>query len=235
MHTIKDMRIHRFFITERIPQKGEFTVSDAGLLNQWRSVLRMETGDKLIAFDGAGDEALCELRALDKKSATLLILEKKKGLVPAREVTLFMSLIKRDNFELVLEKATELGVSRIVPVIASRSEKKGLNRLRSEKILREASEQSGRATVPVLDDVVSIKDIFNTYKEPIIVLDPRGNHFNYENDSEPTGLVIGPEGGFTDEEIEFFRSRCAPIISVGATILRAETAAIVAIALVLAK
>lgn len=239
------MRIHRFFVKEQTPQKGEFIVSDTNLLNQWRNVLRMKAGDRLVAFDGTGDEAFCELSALDKKSATLLILEKKKGLAPAREITLFMSLIKRDNFELVLEKATELGVSRIVPVEVSRSEKKGLNRERSEKILREASEQSGRATVPVLGDVVNIKDIFrvpigeaygdSTHKEPIIVLDPRGLPIGEAYGKGVVGLVIGPEGGFTDEEIKFFKTNGTPILSTGATILRAETAAIVALALVLAK
>lgn len=234
------MRIHRFFITESLPQKGEFAVSDGNLLNQWRIVLRMKAGDKIVAFDGTGDEALCEMRAIDKKSATFLIIEKKKGLVPARDITLFVSLIKRDNFELVLEKTTELGVSRIVPVLASRSEKKGLNRERCEKIFREASEQSGRATVPILDDIVNIKDIFNKYAGHIIVLDPRGipivpigeAYGNYGKKEGEIGLVVGPEGGFTEEEIEFFKINGASIFTIGKTILRAETATIAALALV---
>ncbi len=227
------MRIHRFFIAEQALQKGEFTVSDKNLLNQWRNVLRMKIGDKVMAFDGSGDEALCEFRVLDKKSATLLVLGKERGFVPECDITLFMSLIKRDNFELVLEKATELGVSRIVPVVASRSEKKGLNRERCEKILREASEQSGRATVPILDGTFLLKNIFDTYKDPIAVFDPRGIPFVKGHEHGPQGFVIGPEGGFTEDEIEFFKMKNVPVFAMGQTILRAETAAIVACALVL--
>lgn len=231
------MRIHRFFISQVLSCEGGFVVSDKNLLNQWRNVLRMGEGDELIAFDGSGDEALCEFRALGAKSATLLVKERRTGLAPARGVTLFMSLIKRDNFELVLEKATELGVSRIVPIEAARSEKKGINCERSEKILREAAEQSGRATIPTLDDVGSIQDIFKKYQMPLVVFDPRGEksareHFNM-NTTGPVGVAIGPEGGFTEDELALFSAHDVPLVATGPTILRAETAAVVALTLAL--
>ncbi|MBI3634064.1 MAG: 16S rRNA (uracil(1498)-N(3))-methyltransferase [Candidatus Yonathbacteria bacterium] len=228
------MKIHRFFIAQQVPKDGEIIISDGSLLNQWRNVLRMKAGDKVTVFDGSGEEALCELRALDKKSASLLVLEKKKGFAPEREITLFMSLIKRDNFELVLEKATELGVTRIVPVEASHNEKKGLNRERSEKILREASEQSGRATVPGLGEIIDIKNI---PVDTLVVFDPCGKKFAREffttNATVPRSILIGPEGGFTDEEIEFFKTKGAPIFTLGKAILRAETAAIVVLAIIM--
>ncbi len=228
------MKIHRFFVAQLLPEEGEFTVADENLLNQWRNVLRMEEGSKVVFFDGRGDEALCEFVSLSKKSAALKVLESKKGLVPARDVTLFMALIKKDNFELVLEKATELGVTRIVPVECARSEKKGINRERSERILREASEQSGRATVPTLGEIIDVK---NVPYENIVVFDPRGETSAREHLSSHTvaliSVCIGPEGGFTDEEINFFKTNKTPILTTGPTILRAETAAIVALALVL--
>ena len=228
------MRLHRFFITIPLPHEGELTITDENLVNQWRNVLRMEEGSKAILFDGHGDEALCEFISLNKKSATLKVLETKKGLVPTREVTLYIALIKKDNLELVLEKATELGVTRIVPVEAARSEKKGINRERSEKILREASEQSGRATVPMLEEIIDIK---NVPRENFVVFDPRGGvsarEFFASHTTAPISLLVGPEGGFTDEEIGFFKNRETPILTTGPTILRAETAAIVALTLVL--
>lgn len=250
------MRLHRFFITQALSREGEFMVTNENLLNQWRNVLRMVAGDKAIIFDGSGDEALCEFKTLDKKKATLAVLERKAGLVPAREVTLFMALIKKDNFELVLEKATELGVSHIVPVECARSEKKGINRARSEKILREAAEQSGRATVPILDEVLRAPDIFKKYTTPLVVFDPMGGEsarefFVKDSPSQtlqhkacegqsftgilttPIGVLIGPEGGFTDEELAFFKQNNIPILTTGPTILRAETAAIVALTLAL--
>jgi 16S rRNA (uracil1498-N3)-methyltransferase len=231
------MRLHRFFITTPLPHEGEFSIADENLLNQWRNVLRMSVGDHVILFDGSDGEILCEFRALEKKSATFFVVEQRAGLKLKREVTLFMSLIKRDHFELVLEKATELGVTRIVPVEAARSEKKGINRERSEKIIREAAEQSGRTSIPVLDDPVSIQKIPDMYKISFILFDPR-SEFSARAYSTPTvdarlGILIGPEGGFTDEELEFFKTNKTPILSTGPTILRAETAAIVALTLAL--
>lgn len=230
------MRLHRFFVSQAVPPNGEFVVIDTNLLNQWRNVLRMENGSELVVFDGGGDEARCVVRALEKKSAILVIKERKKGLVPPRDVTLYLALIKRDNLELVLEKATELGASHIVPVIAARSEKKGLNRERSEKILREAAEQSGRATIPVLCEPASIREIPT---EGTVVFDPRGElsargYFN-EHMSGLVGVAIGPEGGFTDEEIALFKERGIPIVTTGQTILRAETAAIAALVLAMVQ
>ncbi len=228
------MRLHRFFTTTPPPREGAFIITDENLLNQWRNVLRMEEGSKVAFFDGSGDEALCEFILLSKKSATLKVLEIKKGLVPMRDVTLFMALIKKDNLEFVLEKATELGVTRIVPVECARSEKKGINRERSEKILREASEQSGRATVPILGDIIDAKNIPN---KNLVVFDPRGEtsarEFFATHTITPISLCIGPEGGFTDEEITFFKTNSTPILTTGPTILRAETAAIVALSLAL--
>lgn len=248
------MRLHRFFSTIPLPKAGEFIITDENLLNQWRNVLRLEAGSRVILFDGSGDEALCELRTLSKKEATALVLEYREGLKPPREVTLFLSLIKRDNFELVLEKATELGVSRIVPVEAARSEKKGINRERSEKILREAAEQSGRATVPILDEAISLQDVFKKYQIPLVAFDPRGDrnareYFNaldcsashqvpdlMHDSSSPgfgVGILIGPEGGFTEDELALFPAHSTPVVTTGPTILRAETAAVVALTLAL--
>lgn len=245
------MRLHRFFIEEKIPasglpatansskeeverwQAGEFSVTNETLLNQWRNVLRMEDGDKVIFFDGSGDESLCEFVSLSKKNALLKVLETKKGLAPSREVTLYLALIKKDNFELALEKATELGVSHIVPVQADRSEKKGVNYERAEKILREASEQSGRATVPTIGEVIDIKKI----PDEVVVFDPRGEisarEYFAKHVTSPISVFIGPEGGFTDAEMNLFRARNIPIVTTGAQILRAETAVIVALTLAL--
>ena len=232
------MRLHRFFIPTPVPSSGDFTVTDENLLNQWRNVLRMDVGDILVAFDGRGEEAVCILAQLEKKSAVLSVSEYRKGVVPARNVTLFMALIKRDNFEFVLQKATELGVSRIVPVQTARSEKKGVNRERSERILREATEQSGRTTVPVLDDEIRLVDVVKKYDATLVALDPRGTLSARDAQGmtlDKMGILVGPEGGFTEEEISFFNEHQIPIVCTGKTILRAETAAVVALTLALVE
>lgn len=213
---------------------GEFSVTDETLLNQWRNVLRMSDGDQAILFDGSGSESLCEFVSLTKKNALLKVLETIKGRVPVRVVTLYMALIKKDNFELVLEKATELGVSNIIPVQMDRSEKKGVNYERAHKIVREAAEQSGRVTVPILGEIINI-DAIPT--EGVVVFEPRGEisareFFNKYNDT-PIAVCIGPEGGFTDAELASFHARGVPVVSTGSQILRAETAAVVALTLAL--
>lgn len=230
------MRLHRFFVEEKIPEAGEFSVADETLLNQWRNVLRMSDGDQAILFDGRGSESLCEFVSLTKKNALLKVLETKKGLVLEREVTLYMALIKKDNFELVLEKATELGVTTIIPVQMDRSEKKGVNYERAQKIVREASEQSGRATVPTIGEIISLEKMPS---EGVVVFEPRGElsareYFN-TNSSAPIAVCIGPEGGFTDAELASFHERNIPVVSTGSQILRAETAAVVALTLALVK
>lgn len=229
------MRLHRFFVEEKIPTGGEFSVTSETLLNQWRNVLRMSDGDQAILFDGSGTESLCEFVSLTKKNALLKVLETKKGLVPERVVTLYMALIKKDNFELVLEKATELGVTHIIPVQMDRSEKKGVNYERAHKIVREASEQSGRATVPTLGEIIDVEKI----PDGVVVFEPRGEisareYFN-TNNSSPIAVCIGPEGGFTDSELSSFHERGIPVVSTGSQILRAETAAVVALTLALVK
>lgn len=230
------MRLHRFFVAGPVPSSGDFTAIDEHLLNQWRNVLRMEAGDTLVVFDGGGNEAVCTLAQLEKKSATLSVVEYRTGIVATRDTTLFMALIKKDNFELVLQKATELGVSRIVPVQTARSEKKGINRERSEKILREATEQSGRATVPLLDDEIRLIDVGKKYPTALVAFDPRGSLSARDVKDvmvDNMGIIIGPEGGFTEDEISFFNEHHIPIVCLGKTILRAETAAITALALAL--
>lgn len=232
------MRLHRFFILTPVPSSGDFTVTDENLLNQWRNVLRMDVGDTLVAFDGRGEEAVCTIDQLEKKSAMLSVTEYRKGIIPTREITLFMALIKRDNFELVLQKATELGVSCIVPIQTARSEKKGMNRERSEKILREATEQSGRTTIPVLDGEVRLVDMVKNYQIPFVAFDPRGTISARDAQGgilDKTGIIIGPEGGFTEEEILVFSEHNISIVCTGKTILRAETAAVVALTLALVE
>ena len=230
------MKLHRFFVEKKIPNSGTFDITNENPLNQWRNVLRMEACDKAILFDGGGDEALCEFVSLSKNLAELKVIEKKHGLVPKREVTLYVALIKKDNFEMVLEKATELGVSHIIPVLCARSEKKAVNYERTKKIVREAAEQSGRATVPEISEILKIDNIPH---KNIVVFDPRGEisarEFFAKHNSAPISVLIGPEGGFTDDEIAFFIFHKIPIVTTGSQILRAETAAIVALTLALVK
>ena len=177
----------------------------------------MKTGEHAIFFDGSGYEFLCEFTNLDKNFAEIKVLE--KNIKPElKKLVLAIAIPKKDNFELIIEKATELGVTTIIPLISERTEKKNVNMDRARKIAVEASEQSGRVTVPEIYEPVVLQN-FNLAG---VVLDPKGEKREITEDV----LIIGPEGGWSDKELEYFKSKNLPIVSIGEQVLRVETAAI---------
>ena len=147
-------------------------------------------------------------------------------------IWLCQALIKKDNFEMVTQKVVEIGVSVIVPILAERSEKKKVNMERLKKIAVEASEQSGRADVPEIFEETTLVDLFESGALPPdkIALDLTGIDFHkFVSGLNPVGAIavfVGPEGGWSEKEIEFFKQHNVSILSLGSQILRAETASI---------
>lgn len=232
------MRFQRFYINSTIFH-DTFDITDRDLVHQWRSVFRYNVGSQVILFDGSGTDYLCMITSLRNLGATVSVVNKKKAeTTPRKNVWLCVALIKKDNFELLTQKATELGVNHVVPVICEHSEKRRLNMDRMKKIAIEASEQSGRGDIPVIHEITKIPDLFVTGMLPQekIVFHPSGIPFKQYRDSTNAvsfGAFIGPEGGFSDKEITLFKSYNIPIVSLGTQILRAETAAIAVASLLL--
>src|SRR3989338_3038374 len=159
------MKLHRFFVEERIAPEGRVVIRDGRILHQWRAVLRLQAGNEVILFDGFGADHRCELASIEKKEAVCLVRESvKSAAAPSRQLFLFVSLIKRVRFEWLLEKATELGIAQIRPVIADRSEVKKFNLERAKEIVREAAEQSGRGPLPALYEPMGLQNVFKEYK-----------------------------------------------------------------------
>jgi 16S rRNA (uracil1498-N3)-methyltransferase len=236
------MKIHRFYVEGGIAEKGEkeqISLTNPELLHQMSKVFRFKAGDTVILFDGTGGETVCEITLLTKKVAEFSVKERCEGLAsPAQKVTLYLSLIKKDNFEWVLQKGTELGVTRFVPVISERSEKKDLNIERARKIVVEATEQSGWASVPEVSEPVSLEDVLahsDSVSENLIAFHLEGMPFEKSLvvGKASLGILIGPEGGFSEKEIEFFKSKNIPIYSLGKQTLRAETAGVAIASLLL--
>ncbi len=224
------MRLHRFFITE--PMVGsKIFIKEERLLHQWRNVFRYNTGTELIVFDGSGLEYDALIAKMGNREVELEIVGERKGLLPERQLVLYQSLIKKDKMEWVVEKATELGVTKIIPIISERSEKKGFNLERACKIAIEASEQCGRADVPEMGEVMNMEEGIKINGGKAIVFDPSGGLIPNPlfNIHSSITVFIGPEGGWSDKELEFFRQNDAQIYSLGRLTLRAETAAIVAL------
>lgn len=236
------MRLHRFFIADEAVNGDKARIRDPKLLNQWRNVFRYTTGSRVLLFDGTGAEYLALIASINPDRAELQILEKEHRATekPAveKKIFLFMSLIKNNNFELVLQKATEIGVDVIVPIVSDRVIKKGMNIERSKRILIEAAEQSGHSLVPELREPQDVKSALEHFDGKIIVLQSGGTAWNskfqsvIKKSTKDVSFVIGPEGGWSPAELEFFDSHKFTKVSLGTQTLRAETAAIATLALV---
>jgi len=220
--------------------------------HQIRNVLRMRPGDHIEVLDNEGWEYEVSLDYVGKTHVSGKVVAKRVvANEPGVRITLFQSLVKRERFEWILQKGSEMGVSRIVPVFTQRAlpqEKKGITPgkiSRWKRIITEAAEQSGRGRIPELRSAISYTEAIDRFDENQLALIP------WEEASEPDlrtvlaerlgvsqkpdsiAVFIGPEGGFALEEIKYARDRGLIPITLGPRILRTETAAVVAIALIL--
>jgi 16S rRNA (uracil1498-N3)-methyltransferase len=228
------MRFHRFFIEGEITLNNALTLSDEELIHQWKKVFRFSTGDRVILFNNTGNEYVSRIELLTKDEARVLILEETKTEeVLKTELTVYMSILKKDNMEWVLQKGTELGVSHFVPIITDRTEKKDVHGERALKIIKEAAEQSGRTILPTLHETQTLEEALSGSGETLLVFHMTGQRFSEGLRKGKMGIVIGPEGGWTDRELELFKSRSIPVCNLGSFVLRAETAAVAATTLVM--
>jgi 16S rRNA (uracil1498-N3)-methyltransferase len=238
----------RFFVEEVRNGQAEISGDDARHLTR---VLRVEPGERYEISDNR-NVFLAEIETARKERVIFRTLEKLAPPAPEARMVLCAALIKFDRFEWMIEKATELGVARIVPVEAARSEH-GLERAARKRVERwrrialEASQQSRRAHLPEIDDPVG-------FHEALAITATRRDMCRYVFDEDPAApplasvlpseratsdeiaMLIGPEGGWTDEErAAFVREQGDQrwtAVSLGPTILRAETAAIAALTFV---
>ena len=225
------MRLHRFYIESEI-DSDSIKITDEHLVHQWKNVFRYLVGGQVIVFNGSGYDYLCMITEINRKTALVTVISRKKSVMPKKLVALALSLIKKDNMELVVQKATEIGVSYIFPLISDRSEKKSLNMLRARKIAIEASEQSGRGDILHIAEPVELEEFLESdvlaQFEGKIVFQPYSEVFQpltYDNQS--VLFCIGPEGGFSEREIDMLMQSDFKKFSLGEFTLRAETAGIV--------
>ncbi len=225
-------KIHRFIHNYNI-ENNTISVNEPELIHQWKNVLKFKMGEQIILANPNGMEALCEIESIDKKSATLKLLsESENTKTVKRIVTLYASILKRENFEFIAQKATELGVKTIVPIKNERTIKQNINMERLAKIVTEASELCGRNTVPEIKETMNFKDAIKESLENsyTVLFDATGSPLSNHIDSwqNNMSIFIGPEGGFTEKELEMARENNIEIVSISPLMLRGETAAIVA-------
>ena len=236
--------MRRFFVPTDV-LCGREVALPRELSRRLATVLRLKRGDRLLLADGLGRDYEVELTAVSTRSVQAAVVgERASPPEPALELVLYQSLVRPQRFELVLEKGTELGVARFVPLVSGRAQVKtegGSQRVeRWRRIVTEAAEQCGRGRVPAVDPPAAFAEAVRT--APGLRLLPwegersqglRSYLRRLDPPPEAVSLFIGPEGGFAAEEAALAREAGCVAVSLGPRILRSETAGIVAAALVM--
>ncbi len=198
-----------------------------------RDVLRLREGGEIRVFDGTGREFLCLVEKIAKKETDLKIIEEVSPTAPESnlDLTIAVALLKGEKFDLIVQKAVELGVKRIVPLNTRRTDVKikgdGKKLERWRKIIIDATKQCGRAALMPIDAPVDFEE-FTAMADgtKILFTERSGESFSLVKYAKKITAVIGAEGGWEDAEIEAARARDFQIVTFGGRILRAETAVI---------
>ena len=205
---------------------------DAGQANYLGNVMRLGEGAELLVFDGESGEWLARVSEAGRKRMTLTVERKTRDAEVVPDVCLAFAPVKRTQTDWLVEKATELGVATLLPVMTHRTIAERVKLERLQSIAIEAAEQCGRTVLPAIAEPVSLQQLLREIDRPLYFADetggePAANAF----EPGPATILTGPEGGFTDEERAAIRAlpSAAPI-SLGPRILRAETAALAALA-----
>lgn len=228
--------MQRFFLPPDSFGPDVITIRDANVIHQMMRVLRMKKGDVVVLLDDSAVEWHARIDALSSEQIIALPLKKKKNEAESPiTVTLFQAIPKKKElFELILQKGTELGVSTFVPIITESGQSRALPRHdRVIRIMREAAEQCERGRVPTLEKSISFGDAISRGGNKIVFHSRNIDRAITTPAASTLSLFIGPEGGFSEKEVALAKQKGACICSLGPRILRMETAAIAACARVL--
>lgn len=227
----------RLFVDQEISADTSLTLS-AGQTHYLKNVLRNAQGDQIRVFNSADGEWLCALKDLKKQGGTCAALEQIRPQPEDREpVHLLFSPIKKQRMDFLIEKAVELGVTDLHPLLMRRTEMRKINQERTRAQIIEAAEQSERLDLPKLHAMTKLESLFTTFPDHIQIYacTEREDAPALETALPRNGTVaflIGPEGGFDEEERTWLISRNEVVaVTLGETILRSETAALACLSL----
>ncbi len=241
--------MHRFFLPGNPIQEMDL-VFPTDIAHQICRVLRMRIGEQVVVLDGKGEEFEVELTQVDPGAVIGKVVSHHPARgEPSTRLSLYLGLTQREKFEWMLQKCSEVGVVNFIPVISSRSLVQRENdpvrrQIRWKKIVREAAEQSGRGIVPEVMPPMKLTDAFQAALagNDLSMLLWEQEHSCSLNDalqgligvpSPGLALFVGPEGGFSTQEVEAAQKMGIHAVTLGRRILRMETAAVVASALAL--
>ena len=242
--------MHRFFVAPRCID-GDMVTLSGGVARQLSRVLRSQPGDRITVLDDSGQEYLVTLETVSPRQVLGVVSQRLRSEgEPAVSVTLYQGMLKGERFEFVLQKGTELGVSTFVPILSTRTVRRVRGSGHTEqrhnrwrRIIMEAAEQSRRGRLPVLERPIDFSAACDAVEGPGVIpweLEQATSLKAFlvlRRTSILAGLsvsvLIGPEGGFTESEIDYARTRGLAPVTLGRRTLRAETAGIAAVTSIL--
>lgn len=203
---------------------------DTDLVHHIKDVLKLKLGEEVVLCDGQGKAVLTRIEKIEKKHINFFVKNILPGAVNDKKIILYAALLKRDSFEWLLQKAVEAGVSEIVPIVSERTIKIGFNEKRWQKIIKEAAEQSQRLVLPKLSPIQNFKEVLKKVEGVGIFFDSAGENVKkIKVSGSVVSLFVGPEGGWSDNEIKMCKDDGLNFVNLGDSVLRAETAATVAV------
>ena len=223
--------MHHFFISPDSFKDGQIILR-GGQAHQIRDVLRLRAGEEITALDNSGGAFRVVLEKVGDQVSGSVIERIELESEPHVRIVLCQALLKADKMEWVLQKGTEIGIAEFIPIVTERSVSHHVSESKEKrwrKILTESSEQARRAKIPLLGDTMGLGDAIEQAKGSLILVPFEGEHtvkLSRVLEAHPSKVTIfiGPEGGFTGNEIDQARVAGAQTITLGPRILRSETA-----------
>jgi 16S rRNA (uracil1498-N3)-methyltransferase len=228
------MTVRRFFAAPDQFENRDVTL-DQEETRHLRDVLRLKIGDEVNVFDGDGREFRCTITDVQKRLSRLALVEEIEPSAPESnlEIRLAVSAYKSDKLDLVVQKAVELGVARLSPIVTARGEVKLKDTERRterwRKIAMEATKQCERAKVMIVDEPISFESFVQGVDRGsglLLMFSEKGGGVLPDTRPEKVTALVGPKGGWEDSEIEFASERGFLPVKLGRRIMKAETAAI---------
>ncbi len=233
--------MQRFFVDPEVI-RGDMAILTDAISKQLYNVLRQTPGQEITLLDNTGTAYLAIIESCSSKETRCLISKTwQPDTEPNTHIVLFQAIPKNQRMDIVLQKATELGVSAFIPLICEHSvvriDANSSKIERWQRIVQEAAEQSGRARIPEVQHPKTLAEALAGSVEDTQVIIPCLSRntvpLSQVSLSEKLHIFIGPEGGFSAQELDIAKERGAHLVSLGKRILRSETAGIVASALAL--
>ncbi|MFQ5636570.1 MAG: RsmE family RNA methyltransferase [bacterium] len=238
-----------FFYIRPEDVTGDFLVLAKGETHHLKNVFRKKIGDRFSAVDGMGNAFDCQIVILEKDTCRARILKRTQFVgEPSFQLTTALAIPKKSRFEWLVEKGTEIGISKFIPLLTERTvvKAKSINMTRCKRIALSAMKQSWRCVLPEIEEPLDFvrlcknADIYNIKlvaheKSPVTTFDDILGRRQTQNLQQlKTGLLcVGPEGGFSDDEVRLARDCGFTMVGLGKRRLRSETASLIGSALIL--